>query len=116
MAIVLVTALSPALPAKQPARCEATEAKLLGYWHGINSFEEMAFEQDGEGNHFNSWLHHRPDRFGLHWTLVDCQLTLMNRENSAAEYRFQVKSVTRTRLLLINLDDGYLERYTRIRT
>lgn len=114
LAAALILALASALPANPRTRCEATESQLLGNWKGGNSFQEMAFERDSDGRRFNSWLHHRPVQFGLNWTLADCDLKIMDRENKIVVYRFQVKHVNRSRLVLINVEDGLIEKYRRI--
>ncbi len=97
--------------------CAAFAKSLIGVWiiAGSGYFEEMAFEQDEEeGNVFNSWLHHRPDRLGQRWSVSGCQLRIYDPGgNPDFEFNYTIRSAGLRRLILVDQDGGDVGVYKR---
>ncbi len=116
-ALLLVLPVSiDAKKSGSPPNCAAFAKSLVGTWliAGSGFFEEMTFEQNEEGNVFNSWLHHRPDVFGKRWTVIGCNLRIFDPEGNADfEYNYTIAAAGARRLVLVDRDGGDVGKYKR---
>jgi hypothetical protein len=116
--MLLMPVSSDAKKADSPPNCEAFAKSLVGVWliAGPGFFEEMAFEQNEDGNVFNSWLHHRPDRLGQRWSVSGCQLRIYDPGgNHDMEFNYTIRSAGTRRLVLVDQDGGDVGVYKRFR-
>jgi hypothetical protein len=118
--LILALLLAPvSIDAKKlgsPPNCAAFAKSLVGTWLVTKSgfFEEMTFEQNEDGNVFNSWLHHRPDKLGLRWSTTGCALRIYDPGgNPDFEFNYTIKSANARRLVLIDQNGGDVGKYKR---
>jgi hypothetical protein len=93
-------------------QCAWGSNSLVGDWcdrDGTSTFQEFSIESDGT---FASWLHARPE-FNGSWTLDGKHLTVSVGQDIS--YRFTVKSVSRSKLVLISAERGDAEAYYKSR-
>lgn len=108
---------SQAKQTRSPTNCAAFAKSLVGTWRiaGSGYFEEMSFEQNEDGNVFNSWLHHRPDAFGKRWSVKGCNLRIFDPEGNADfEYNYTIAAAGARRLVLVDRDGGDVGKYKRL--
>jgi hypothetical protein len=116
--LLLAPVSSDAKKASPPPNCAAFTKSLLGTWiiAGSGFFEEMTFEQNEDGNVFNSWMHHRPDRLGQRWSVSGCQLRIYDPDgNRDFEINYTIRSAGKWRLVLVDQDGGDIGVYKRFR-
>jgi hypothetical protein len=116
--LLLAPVSSDAKKVSPPPNCATFAKALLGTWiiAGSGFFEEMAFEQNEDGNVFNSWLHHRPDRLGQRWSVSGCQLRIYDPDgNRDFEFNYTIRSAGTRRLVLVDQDGGDVGVYKRFR-
>jgi hypothetical protein len=118
LALMLMPVSNDAKKSSKAPDCEAFAKSLVGTWMiaGSGFFEEMAFEQGEDGNVFNSWLHHRPDRLGLRWSVAGCKLRIYDPDgNPDFEFNYTIAAAGARLLVLIDRDGGDVGKYKRFR-
>jgi len=96
--------------------CEVSDDVLIGTWTIASDggvFEQMEFTTAGEQNIFNSWLHERPEISGGSWTLENCTLRIVKRNDPAHALVFTTSIGTGQRLELREKGQP-LARYRRV--
>jgi hypothetical protein len=116
--LLIVPSSSDAKKVSSPPNCTAFAKSLVGVWliAGSGFFEEMTFEQNEDGNVFNSWLHHRPDRLGQRWSVSGCQLRIYDPDgNPDFEFNYTIRRADGRRLVLVERDGSDIGVYKRFR-
>lgn len=101
----------------QAESCKFSEVAFLGDWAAVSKaapFEVMAFERDREGNHFNSWLHERPDFLDGSWMYEKCILRVVHATEKDLSYEFVVIASTKNSLVLRERKQTSDLRYKRV--
>lgn len=74
------------------SNCPVTGKALIGSWERVSGgfFEEMSFEQTGEINIFNSWLHQRPEISRATWKIENCVVLISHPTQQEIKFALQV--------------------------
>jgi hypothetical protein len=116
--LLLAPVSSDAKKGNIPPNCAAFAKSLVGVWitAGSGYFEEMAFEQNEDGNVFNSWLHYRPEMLDKRWSVSGCNLRIYDPEgNPDFEFNYTIRSASKRRLVLVDQYGGDVGVYKRFR-
>jgi hypothetical protein len=98
--------------------CTVTEKLIVGAWERQGKagyFEQMEFTSESGVNHFNSWLHERPELLDARWSLANCRLQISDPASASPAFVYTLR-MKGNNLIELKARGDTAARYQRMQT